>query len=222
MKSLCLVVLYILFFAPFGQGQGAPDLNSVYKGGEDAFYRLFASQLRNPDKSAVGVSIISWKVENGKVLNASILNSLGNSTDKELLRVLALTGKDWIQADSTVQYYLPVKFKTNEFDFFVDDKPDSFLEELVVVSYGTNKNKKFKTDDLLVAELNGFLTEKKFEKGISILDQLILRNPFNQQIRETRVYALNQLGKFEAACQDVRFIEDFIGSESKYKCEQNH
>lgn len=222
MKSLYLMVLYILFSAPIAQGQVAPDLNSNYKGGEEAFYRLLISQLRNKDKDAIGVTVVSWKVENGKVHSTSILNSLGSSTDKEVLRVLALTEKNWVQEDSIVQYYLPIKFKINEFDFFVDDKPDSFLEEVVLVSYGTNTNKKFKTDDFLVAKLNESLSEKKFENGVTILDQLILRNPFNQQIRETRVYTLNQLEKFELACQDVQFIEGFLGSVSKYRCVNNH
>ena len=216
-----LLILMILFCGQTVMGQRPPDLKSHYKGGDNAFYKLFATQLKYIDRYAVGTIIVSWKVDNGKVRDASILNSLGYKTDEEVLRVLELTEKNWISTDSSAQFFLPIKFKPNELNFFVDDYPDNFLEELVMVSYSTNDNKEYRTDDFLVTKLNGFLTEKKFKKGIRILDQLIMRNPINQQLRETRIYSLNLLKKFEPACQDVKFIENYLGSVSKYPCIEN-
>lgn len=214
-----LFLLVVLFNGSIANGQKQLQLKSAYKGGEYAFYYLFASQLTYTDNSTLGLTILSWKVENGKVDSVSVLNSLGKKTDKEVLRVIKLTENNWNPSASAAHYYLPIKFRTSQLDYFVDEFPPSFLPEVVVISLETRN---FKSDDFLVSKLNKLIKHQKFEKSLPVLDELILRNPFSQLIRETRIYCLNQLKSFDLACQDVTFLENYLGAASKYPCIENY
>lgn len=211
--------LIFLCFTSLVYGKAYNDSISLYKYGDAALLKHFGLHLRYLDQSAIGVTILSWNIENGEIQDIAILNSLGSTMDKEILRVLKLTEGNWISIDSAVQFYLPIKLKSNSLDYFIDEYPDFFLREIMMVSYGSNK--KLQTDEALITKLNSELSNKSNKKVLSTLNELLSRNPFSEQLRNTKIYCSNQLGDYKSACEDVEFMVKHLGITPKYPCIMN-
>jgi len=210
-----LIVYIFIFISIIANGQQNSELDSIYQGGSQTFYKNIGSRIIYRDQTIVGTLIISWEVENGEIKNITILNSLGRATDKEAIRLIESSEKYWKTKNAKTKFYLPIKFKTAELDFYVDEYPNYYLEEIMVVSY---KQTIHRPDNELISEMNENIKAKKYNDAIDILDIVIKRNPLNQQIRETRIFCFNKLQLFAEACDDITFIENELKFLCKYEC----
>jgi len=204
-----------IFITTVANAQQNQKLDALYKGGSQAFYKYIGQHIFYADKSVLGTSLISWIVENGEIKEITIINSLGKQTDAEVIRTLKLTRKHWKSANSITKYYLPIKFRTGDLDYYVDEYPENYLDEVMIVLY---KPTYHKTDNLLITEINESISTKKYKEAVYNLDLVIMRNPLNQQIRESRIFCLNQLQMFSKACKDITFIKNELNTASKYAC----
>lgn len=210
------IIYAFIFMTIVANGQQNQKLDSLYSGGSQAFYKYIGQHIVYADKSVVGTSIISWIVENGEIKDISIINSLGKQTDAEVIRDLKLTRKHWKAINSITKLYLPIKFRTGDLDYYVDEYPENYLDEVIIVLY---KPTYHRIDSQLISEINENIKARKYEEAVYILDLVIMRNPLNQQIRETRIFCLNQLQMFSKACKDITFIKNELNTECKYACE---
>ena len=204
-----LKYLFFCFFtatAFYSIGQKS-QLDTLYAKGSLAFYKLIGENLGVADQSKIGVAIVQWTVVEGEMENFIHINSLGPTTEKEIERVLFLSEKWWKTYDQPVDFILPVKFLTNRTDFFVDPYPEKFLKEIIAVRYN---NIEFGSDEKLITRFNKLIMKEKFEKALKVMDEMIMRNPLNKQLREKRIYCYSKLNMAEAIVRERAFINEYI------------
>lgn len=211
-KSLILVIsIFLINLKLTGQ-----HISQV----EESILNHFGQNIRYIDRDLVGYSVLRWTINNGEIIDEEVINPLSKEQEEELMRVLHLTDGQWDADSSTFTFYLPFKFKKDGHDFFTDNLPETIrgnaLEEMLIVGYSSTK--KFVDDADLVEKLNKYVQDGKFKKSLNITSELLRRNPFSQQIRDTHIYCLNKEERIAEACDNIRFIENFLNKESKHNC----
>lgn len=224
MKYYLFGLLFSIYFSTYSQEQSI--LDTCYSGGgARMFYQTIGENLKYADRSKVGLSILYWEINKGQIQNITIINSLGKLTDKHIIRVLQLTSDNWVVKESIDKYYLPIKFQTH-YDFYIDPIPCNYLKEIVVNAYAVVNGNRFqstnvKTDEEIISNLNKSIEKDKFKLAISYLDQMIQRNPLNQQLREMRILCYQQLNLDEKACNEIAFLTNYLHATSKYSCKKD-
>ncbi|MEQ8549170.1 MAG: hypothetical protein RIC03_14750 [Cyclobacteriaceae bacterium] len=218
MKNHLFAFIVFLNFNAYSQEQNI--LDSCFQGGAKNFYQLIGENLKYEDRPKVGLSILYWEINKGQIQNVSVLNSLGESTTKELKRVLQLTENNWTVKEEVVKCFLPIKFKIGGSDYFVDPYPQHYLKEVGVSGYGGFASS-ITSDEQLISKMNKFIEKGKYKSAIANLDIVIQRNPLNKQLRETRIYYYQELDLHEEACQEIAFLESYLELTSKYSCEED-
>ncbi len=210
-----LVILSLIALPCFGFCQPGNVLDFVYAGGGRHKFYFDIGQVKYPQKGDLGVVILNWKVKNGVIIDPQLISGLGKTTNAEILDALDRTQDNWIKKDSLYEFFLPLKFRTKSQDYFVDPYPPHYLREIVFLSYS---KKRFEEDNLLVQKMNEDIRFGNFRNAVKALDKLILRNPLNKQLRESRIFCNLQPGLNELACADIEFVHERLDSNSKYEC----
>ena len=58
--------------------------------------------------------------------------------------------------------------------------------------------------------MNKALEDKKFNKAINYLDEMIRRYPLNEKLRKNRIYCYQKLNMSEEAQSDINFIKTYL------------
>jgi tetratricopeptide (TPR) repeat protein len=205
--------------------QPTQDLDKYYDGGNSAFLKNLSESLRYPDRSTSGTALVKFSMFDGRVVSVEHLVSLGGAFDEEIARSIYRLEDYWTKIADTLSFIIPVKFRTADVDFYTGPYPEHYIDEIVVIGYRMVNGQQIEsggisTDQALIDRMNKALEKGKFNKALKPLDELLERNPVNQQLRETRIYCLNQLEQYKEACEEVTFIQNVLNKNSKQNCLQ--
>lgn len=91
-----------------------------FRGGEEAMFNFLGSNIEYPEAAKKarleGLTVVSFVVEkDGSVTEISTVKNLSPETDQEAVRVVKLTGGNWIAGKQNgepvrVRYTLPIRF----------------------------------------------------------------------------------------------------------------
>lgn len=198
-------------------------LNLHYAGGSDFFYRDMAEMIDYGNRNVNGVAVVIFEVTASKVISVRHASTLDTDLQKNIEEALRQHEAKWSNLQDTLQFVLPVKFTRSGADYFVDTYPSHFLKEIAVLGYSLStasdvSGARIKPDEVLVKRLNQAVEKKKYKKAVKQLDELLQRNPVSLQLRETRIYCLNQLERYEEACEDIAFIKEILRSDTRQNC----
>lgn len=196
-----------------------------FAGGVMALNQYLSSRIRYPmqaqQAAVVGTSLISFVVTPaGKLINVAVVNSLGNAIDNEVVRIIHETHKRWLPADKSesqdsIMLFLPTTFLLNNTTFYVEPfKPDFIMDELVVVAFNRFVGSALQDDDYYVAKLNSASQKKATKRMLPMINELIRRNPYSDQLYFQRAKIERELGLSEEACSDYKKIIYFLGRTS--------
>ena len=193
------------------------------------FGQYMAKNLRYPPEAqqaaTVGTSLVAFTITpTGKLINITIVNSLGKAIDGEVRRLIESTKKMWMPADpsasqDSIMLFLPVKFtledRSGANTFYGERvKPDFILNEVVVVGYSSQPTYGLHDDAYYVNELSAALAKKDYKQMLKMVNELIRRNPYSDKLYLQRANIEQQLGQTDAACRDYKMIVYFLGRTS--------
>ena len=194
--------------------------------GGAGFTQYMAKNLRYPleamQASTVGTEVVAITIApDGKLVNTTIINSLGKAIDAEVMRLFRSTRKLWLPADQTasqdsIMLFVPVRFTladtSGEKDFYVEAvKPDFILSEVVVVGYHSRVSLDLRDDAYYINELSAASQKKEYKQMLSMVSELIRRNPYSDKLYLQRANIEQQLGQTDEACSDYKKIIYFLG-----------
>ncbi len=183
------------------------------KGGPQAFYESIQKTIKYPrsarQNNIIGTAIVSITLTPSGQITLDVVNSLGRNIDSELIEAFENIRKLWL-ADSLQQQdvilFFPVTFLIDGSNFQRTDHLAGFLmEEIVVVAYQTGGGRARVRDDYsLYEKAVTFYQDKKFDKAVKFLDELIRRDPYNPSYYKMRAYSHLELGDKVSACHDYQ------------------
>ncbi len=216
MKNLILLLFITLTLNSFGQKLqdiSFEDLNTKqanFIGGTDELKKFFAINLRYPQDikygTMIGIVIINQKNNELKTIT---FNSPGKSYDKEFDRVVQLSKNRWEKNDKLNILYstITLDFSFEQSNYFTDydHQPNFIAGNIYLRNYA---NKKLKSDDKLVKELNENYSKKEYKKVIKLTNELIARNPFYPNFYSIRIKALKALS--QDISKDQWILKEFL------------
>lgn len=181
--------------------------------------------LEAQQAATVGTSLVAFTITpTGKLIDITIVNSLGNAIDGEVRRLIESTKKMWMPADpsasqDSIMLFLPVRFtledRSGSHNFYGEQvKPDFILNEIVVVGYSSQTTYDVRDDAYYVNELSAALAKKDYKRMLKMVNELIRRNPYSDKLYLQRANIERELGQTDAACRDYKMIIYFLGRTS--------
>lgn len=219
-KKLLLIVFCCLSLVMSAQtiSSNALDINSRFIGGSDGFNEYIAKNAGYPLKSlnalTVGLSVASLTISpNGHIEDVSILNSIDNSIDREVIRLLMSTGGKWRASDSikcNQKIILQLAFIINGTKYHYSYLSEPHISEpAMIIAYSQNTPVTFKSDDKLQSMMNKHLKKKNYKKCVDCLDELIRRNPYNTKAYQIRIMCNGRLGNASQVESDTKVLTGF-------------
>jgi len=225
MKKLGSIILFVfLFFFNLHLYAQGKQINSRFKGGEDAFTRFLNENLQYPVKSkeykTIGYSITGITITpEGKLKEISIINPLDEYIDKEILRVLEKTKNKWLRSDSVKTdqtFYVQIVYQIvsslvdgTKVDFPVKDIYN-FIDPVLNTATTWNDEYLPIADESLSTKLTECLKNSLYEDALRYADELIRRNPFNKEMVQLRIYINQKLKNNDLITKDTQRMQNFI------------
>jgi TonB family protein len=218
LRSCFLVGLLLVCISAYAQVPLSAD--NLYKGGQEAFSNAMNNQLRYPQASVntgrTGVSVVSFRLDQrGAPSSVTILNSVDPYIDEAVTRALQSTSGNWITGtlNSQQDLVLPVVFARSMQSLENIRVPANVLKPLVVAGQepGIAEIPNLRTDlSLAMQQVNRFMANFQSDLAMLMLNELVRTNPFNKEIRETRIYVAGIMNNQELARSDRQFVERFL------------
>lgn len=221
-----LLLIFILSCAMRLNSQNYNDSSANfslrYKGGQESLREFIALNIDYPLQSMtqlnVGLSISSITITpNGSIEDISIINSIDQHIDKEVMRLLKQTKSNWFSSDTITSnqvFYVQIALKINDADFSYNYwEAPNILEPVSVVANIPGINGKFETDVELQKILNAYFKEKKYHELSSCLDELIRRNPYNKKAYQLRIMCNSKTGNQLLVESDTSKLLNFINNQ---------
>jgi hypothetical protein len=199
------------------------EIDKRYKGGEIKFREFIEQNLEYPVNSVInkniGFSITGITITpKGKIVEISNTNPIDDFIEKDIIRVLNLTKKNWLKSDSIsenetfyiqIAYILNGKKKPPEIINPVNEKYN-FIEPIVITALGLNDSFSPPTDEYVAIMFSEYLKKNKYDEALIYIDELIRRNPFNKELYQLRISINKKLNRNDLVIKDVQKLENFI------------
>ncbi|MGD1891035.1 MAG: hypothetical protein ACFB15_10635 [Cyclobacteriaceae bacterium] len=212
-----MLILLLLAVSTYTWSTPPDTINSFpehrVQGGSFAFYESIQKNIKYPrnarQNDIIGTAIVALTLAPSGQFTLEMVNSLSRDIDKELTEAFENTQKLWL-ADSLQQQdvilFFPVTFLKDGASFQRAEHLAGFLlEEIKVVAYQTGGGRaRVRNDHSLYEKAVTFYHDKKYEKAMKFLDELIRRDPFNPDYYKIRAYCHFELDDEIAGCQDYQ------------------
>jgi hypothetical protein len=223
MKTIFLTIIVFLNLAGNYLFAQQKVIDSRYKGQETGLRKYIAKNLRYPSKSlenkSIGYSITGITITpEGKIFEISTINSIDESIEKEIFRVLQMTKNKWLKCDtiSTNQtFYIPIVYvittlgETPVFNNPVNDKYNFIQPIILTVEVWKNENLP-ETNESIATKIGDELKKNEYNEAISYIDESIRRNPFNKELYQLRMSINRKLNKNDLIIKDFQKMQNFI------------
>jgi hypothetical protein len=208
-------------------------INYRFKDGEMGYFSFFSKSIHFPEidiqNGTIANSITKITVNpEGKIIDISIINPIDSSIDNEVLRVIDLSKSFWEKCDSIKHdqvFYIQIAFalpgfkpnlckpKSNE---IVKIFPEPIIAStskslLPPLSKENDSNKSIEKSEELAKKFDSNLKAERFQDALSLLNELIKRDPFNRDLYKARIMINIRLNRPELVSQDNDKIFDFAG-----------
>jgi hypothetical protein len=203
-----------------------PLIEDRYPGGAQKLTEFLAKNARYPEEAAenniIGLSLSSITITpDGSIHNISIINSLGESIDYEIIRLLSLTKKYWLktnQINHNQTFYFQIFFILSPFEYSsATISAFNVMESIWISAYGIISPEYAKRilipDEDLIEKIAASITEKDYPRAIEYLDEKIRRNPFDLKVYQLRIFCYQKLGLKDKIVEDAEKINSFINNQ---------
>jgi hypothetical protein len=215
-----LLLLSLLCVCTIAKAQSPTSIENLYTGGQEAFYNKIKKELRYPQASfnngRTGMALVSFTIDQQEGLTGiAVMNSIDPYIDEEVKRVLLATASKWVagRVSGRQEFILPVLFARNEDRLKQVKVPAMVLKPVVVSAPGLPEveNSDLKQElGLALRQVNHFMANYQSDLAMLMLNELVRTNPFNKEIRETRVHVYGQMNEAAKALQERAFVERFL------------
>ena len=242
--AITVILLSVTLFG-FSQRYFSDNVDSRFPGGEIGLKALILMNIEYPQESvfalSVGCSFSSIEITpKGEIGEIKIINSVDPHIDAEILRVLKLSRGKWLSDNSETAnlrfyltvYFVPIDYVVTSNLILEWDKPKiqflsadsmnpiknrSFISPVVVTSLAfTNLNIPIELYSTIESRFNAHMRLKEYDAALPLLDELIKRNPFSQDLYLSRISLYNILGKKDMAMADINKVNNFADGKSLY------
>ena len=201
-----------------------PNLNERFTGGEDQL-RLYLGQTTTYPAEAVvrgrmGLSIAAVTVTpNGRLAAITIINSLGDPIDREVVRVLKGTDGRWNKQHpnhDTETFYIQLRFQLAHHPFFSPDiSGPNIMAPLDITAAGppATSARHLLTDEKLSQRMQEAMEASDYALALNLLDEVIRRNPYNLDAYPMRITCSRHLYQRSQAVKDARKLKRFMNQE---------
>ncbi len=202
-----------------------------FKNGENGYVSFFSKNITFPLTSAengtIGNSITRLSLNpNGDINEITLINPIDSMIDKEVQRVIELSGSLWKKCDSINHdqvFFIQIAFSLSGYQPNLckpktDEIMKLFPEPILITKKEPlldNKSNEddskihFKKSEEISEEANSNLDEGKFEAAFPFINELIKRDPFNRDLYKVRIMINIKLNRLELVDQDDNKIIDF-------------
>ena len=203
----------------FSQDSEKP-IDYRFKGKEFELQSFLANNLRFPDKSIGagngGFSISGITITpKGTINNISIINSIDEYIDNEVVRVLYATRELWLECDScnsNQTFYIQLGFNygfRNNTDVRTDIDKNHNMFVGPVFATTTGNGMPF-TIEKLIKESTKLISASKYFEALPFVNELIRRNPFSKELYQIRIMINSKIFRKDLVDEDLKKISNFI------------
>ncbi len=219
-----MLSLGLLFVNTYVFAQTGISVENLYRGGQEAFNSKMKKELRYPapavQNGRTGMALVSFSIDpKGGLTGVNIVNSVDPTIDEEVKRALLTTSANWTagRANTRQEYILPVLFAANEASLKNIKVPATVLKPIVVTQQALPviEGPDFPQElSLALRQGNHFMANYRSDLALLMLNELVRKNPFNKEIRETRAYVYSQMNQPDKARQERAFVDQYLVSET--------
>jgi len=168
----------------------------------------------------------------GEINRVYLLNSLYPSIDNMVLNLLESTANCWKPLPDSVKsinqnFVIPIiiKFEGMDIELNKEFKPEILLDEInltvIGIIRGTEEHEitELESIDKIIMRTEKDLKKKKYEKVLESSNELLKRDPINPNYYLYRINAFIGLDEMNSACQDYKFVRQFLKYDYKDKLE---
>lgn len=189
---------------------------------EGGWMEYMASTLRYPMKSknnnSIGFSISGITITpSGEIESISIINSIDQWIDKEVIDLLEETKNYWLENDTIIEnqtFYFQIAFVITgrgtapKVDSPVKNK--YFFEPVIVTAQMLTSGELPLSRDTLAARDSKRIKAGDYEQSLFYVDELIKRDPFNKDLYQLRIFISTKAGRKDLINSDIQKINNFI------------
>lgn len=236
-------LLTIILIASSALGQSLKHTNEQYDINDQIsidgrpFYEYIQRNLTYPTKSRankiIGTYIAGISIApDGSLAEVFTINSLDEHIDKSFKDIVQAGWKKGVtfkaSLSDTLDIILPIQYmldhNNDKLSFHVDEFKGSMAiaETVTVVGYATKSVNNgaespveisLTSDEKLLNAANRYFEDKKYQKSLPYLNELIRRNPFNGDLFYMRLHVYQALQEFDDYCKDHKMLTQFLEDE---------
>lgn len=200
------------------------NLNERFTGGEDQLRLYLSKTTVYPAEAEVtgrmGLSIAAVTVTpNGRLAAITIINSLGDPIDREVVRVLKGTDGRWNKQHpnhDTETFYIQLRFQLAHHPFFSPDISGPNIMAPVnntAAGPAADSAHHIQTDGKLSHRVQMAMNGADYALALQLLDEIIRRNPYNLDAYPMRITCSQHLYQRAQATKDARKLKTFMNEE---------
>ncbi|MGE0079467.1 MAG: tetratricopeptide repeat protein [Bacteroidales bacterium] len=206
----------------FSQSNDKP-INYRFKGGEKSLIEFLGQHIKYPssslEKNSMGYSISGITITpKGTIDSIIIINSIDDSIDYEIYRVLSETKDFWMRSDSVKEnqtFYMQNVFISASIEQGISiDNPIKnnifFIEPITITALSIGKQVLTVTNEKLIEDFAKTYSSEKFDEAIGVLSELIKRDPYNINLYQYRILIYKETGNVELMNKDLHKLSEFI------------
>jgi hypothetical protein len=165
------------------------QLDFRFKGGSGEFERVFFAHVEYSEEArkgcVMGVTIMSFKVScDNKISDFRLKNPLGNGMNEKLGQFISATEGQWntCSDEKYTKFEIPI--------MFIIENAETAGKGYLTVE-GKYPGFKCKSDAYFLEEFEKLKSKKKSKKALHALDELIRRDPYNNDYIDLKKQFLN-------------------------------
>ncbi len=220
MRYFLLSILLITVHLTFANPPDTLDHFPVYRveNGAPTFYRQISETLKYPrsarQRGTIGTAVVSFLLSpSGAISDFNIVNSIGETIDQEIIEAFQETADLWLPdclEENNYILFFPVIFLIDEITFTQTKHEAGFMLEKIMVTGYSGGGRNFKDDKHYSDKAIELYQKKDYKKAIQPLDELIRRNPFNEELYKMRGYCRYANNDRSGACEDYQKIQTLL------------
>jgi hypothetical protein len=234
MKKLLLTLILIILTIKvsgheFNFKTSQVGIDSVVKIDGMNFFQYLAMNIKYPfeDQSnqTVGIYIGRIRIDSkGNLIKVSTINPISKSIDEGFVKLINEIWRNHkisiSNISDTTDFIIPVKYMLSTgymqstLEYFVnyEQKPKYLSEEVKVIGYNSNGTASQTEDMTLINKASKLYKEEKYKKSIKYLNELIIRNPYSEDLLYMRANAYKNMNDTTNSCRDYQYLKYFLNS----------
>jgi hypothetical protein len=164
--------------------------------------------------SIVGISITPL----GEINEISIINTIDDAIDKEIVRVLKKTKNKWEKLDTISEnqtFYVQIVYTIDGSGISLEiknpvNKKYNFIEPVVITAMVFDSNLIPETTESIAIKCSELIKSSNYEEALNQINELIQRNPFNKDLYQIRMRINQKLKRNDFIIIDTQKLNNFI------------